>query len=70
MALIKCYECNHEISSEAESCPNCGAPKPQKHSIAEGGNGCITLPFSILAIIIGILGFTFIIWRVLIGFWG
>lgn len=25
MALIKCRECGSEISSRAESCPNCGA---------------------------------------------
>ena len=31
MALIKCIECEKEISSEAESCPSCGAPlKPIK----------------------------------------
>jgi len=31
MALIKCKECEKEISSEAESCPSCGAPiKPIK----------------------------------------
>jgi hypothetical protein len=29
MALIKCEECNREISSEAKACPNCGA-KPKK----------------------------------------
>lgn len=26
MALIKCPECGKEISSKAESCPNCGCP--------------------------------------------
>ena len=25
MALIKCTECGHEISTEAKTCPNCGA---------------------------------------------
>lgn len=30
MALIKCKECDKEISSEAPTCPGCGAPiKPQ-----------------------------------------
>lgn len=24
MALIKCPECNHDVSTEAISCPNCG----------------------------------------------
>ena len=27
MALIKCYECDKEISDKAPSCPHCGAPK-------------------------------------------
>jgi hypothetical protein len=27
MALIKCPECGHEISDQAESCPNCGLPQ-------------------------------------------
>lgn len=26
MALIKCPECNQEISSHASHCPNCGCP--------------------------------------------
>jgi hypothetical protein len=27
MALISCYECGQQISSEATSCPQCGAPQ-------------------------------------------
>lgn len=27
MALIACYECGRQISTEATSCPQCGAPK-------------------------------------------
>jgi len=31
MALIKCPECGHEVSTLADSCPNCGYPlKPKK----------------------------------------
>jgi hypothetical protein len=30
MVLIKCYECNNNISSSAKSCPNCGAPRIRK----------------------------------------
>ncbi|MBT6752309.1 MAG: zinc ribbon domain-containing protein, partial [Candidatus Thioglobus sp.] len=26
MGLIKCSECNNEVSSKASSCPKCGAP--------------------------------------------
>lgn len=30
MALIKCKECEHEISDEALTCPNCGKPQRDK----------------------------------------
>ena len=30
MALINCPECNKEISSKAESCPNCACPINRK----------------------------------------
>ena len=26
MALVKCPECGHDVSTTAEVCPNCGAP--------------------------------------------
>jgi zinc ribbon protein len=36
MALTKCKECSHEVSTEAKTCPNCGAKVAQNI-------GCITL---------------------------
>ncbi|MGO3346051.1 MAG: zinc ribbon domain-containing protein [Marinomonas sp.] len=33
MALVKCKECNEEISSKAETCPKCGAKPPKKTSL-------------------------------------
>jgi hypothetical protein len=34
MALIKCKECNKEISKKADKCPHCGAPVgPKQYSI-------------------------------------
>ena len=30
MALIKCYECEKEISDQAPACPHCGAPKEEQ----------------------------------------
>jgi hypothetical protein len=30
MVLIKCKECEHEISDEALTCPNCGKPQKDK----------------------------------------
>lgn len=29
MALVKCHECGHDVSTEATACPNCGA-KPKR----------------------------------------
>lgn len=26
MALLKCFECNHDVSEYADKCPNCGCP--------------------------------------------
>ena len=30
LALIKCYECEKEISDKAPACPHCGAPKEEQ----------------------------------------
>ena len=46
MALVRCKECGHELSSSAERCPNCGK-KPYKPS------GCLI--FILFAITIAIL---------------
>ena len=32
MALIKCHECEHEISKSAKTCPNCGAKNKKRTS--------------------------------------
>lgn len=39
MALIKCHECNNEVSTQAEVCPQCGAPvkKPMSQIVKFGG---------------------------------
>lgn len=34
MALIKCRECGHDVSTEAAACPNCGA-KPKKRRLRQ-----------------------------------
>jgi len=46
MALVKCKECEKEVSDKAEKCPNCGAPievksKSFRLSKSEGG-GCLS----------------------------
>lgn len=30
MALEPCRECGHEVSTEAETCPQCGVPNPTR----------------------------------------
>ncbi len=31
MSLIKCPECHHEVSTEADNCPHCGYPLNKEH---------------------------------------
>ena len=40
MSLIRCPECNHEVSSYATECPNCKYPisKMEKKDIFDSGN--------------------------------
>lgn len=40
MALVKCTECGKEISSKADSCPNCGNPMKGQGSDAQEGTYC------------------------------
>lgn len=47
MALVKCTECQREISSDAKACPGCG--KKPKKSVGVGG--------LIIAVLFGILVF-------------
>ena len=68
MALIKCPECNREISSVAKFCPHCGYPLSDEKPIEEvksdskksftvayrGGPGFI-LPFMIVAAVFGFI---------------
>jgi hypothetical protein len=49
MALIKCKECENEVSSKAKSCPKCGA------QVARKPFGCgSVISFFFLLFIIGI----------------
>ncbi|MGN0366749.1 MAG: hypothetical protein ACI4E5_12535 [Suilimivivens sp.] len=68
MALIKCSECGKEISDKAENCPNCGCPV--QNNVTENSTdikneqkskkGKVS-GMSIAALILSILGCTFII---------
>lgn len=68
MALIKCSECGKEISDKAENCPNCGCPV--QNNVTENSTdikneqkskkGKVS-GLSIVALVLSILGCTFII---------
>ena len=38
MTLIKCKECNKEISDKAKSCPHCGFPIEETQNIENTNN--------------------------------
>lgn len=50
MALIRCTECQREVSSQAATCPGCGAPLAAKRSTR--GVGCGTVLFAFMAILL------------------
>lgn len=56
MAIIKCAECEHQISSKAESCPNCGYPINKKKLIVKQRQGCFMTSLNI-----GCLGFIILV---------
>ena len=33
MAIVKCKECSHDVSTRAEACPHCGAKRPKPTSL-------------------------------------
>lgn len=45
MALVKCRECGHGVSTQSSSCPHCGAPTKSK---SQGGWGAPFLAFAII----------------------
>lgn len=64
MAMIFCNECGREISDRATNCPNCGCPLPKNSAIQaqeqRPKEGKIS-GLSITALILSVLGCTFII---------
>ncbi|MFK7090516.1 hypothetical protein AAFM71_17045 [Chromobacterium violaceum] len=50
MALVACYECKKEISSEASSCPHCGAKKPSNVKTYLLGTFGVIIAWAIYAI--------------------
>jgi len=50
MAIIKCSECDKDVSTEAVACPHCGA----KQSKAAGSNGWVTALSVVAFLVVGI----------------
>jgi hypothetical protein len=53
MALVKCRECNKEISSTVKKCPHCGISKPYKPVTPSWSER--SLAYKILAIFVGVI---------------
>ena len=47
MALQKCRECGKEISTQAASCPQCGAPKKK--------SGCLNQIALLMLLLVGVI---------------
>lgn len=58
MALIKCSECEKEISSKAEACPHCGNPMKQKPAEAKGGTFCPSCKMRVTPVVTSVGGGT------------
>lgn len=75
MSLIKCPECNKEISSEAESCPNCGYVIKAKKQVLKNPYYAGFKTGVFILMIIGIIAFgtdkilTFILENILVFWW-
>lgn len=54
MALIKCPECEANISSKAENCPHCGFPIKKKQLVVKKQEGCFmqTLNLGCLSVVV------------------
>ena len=58
MALIKCSECEKEMSSNALTCPHCGAPNKdaQKKETQKKSNEVTSIVFSVIGLCIILFG--------------
>ncbi len=62
MAMIKCHECNNEISDQAKICPHCGYEHHPVEVISpsamrtEIGNKNVNIVLGIVLIVLGLVG--------------
>lgn len=68
MALITCHECGKEISENAQSCPQCGAPQKTANKMAKSNNNGMKKAMLILGIIGAFIAFGGAIGTLISGF--
>ena len=62
MALIKCPECNKEISDKADACVHCGCPTERTaRAIEKSKSNKLSVKFLVIGLIIVVLAILFII---------
>jgi hypothetical protein len=71
VALVKCRECGHEVSDQAETCPHCGikapgaadrqAPPPPPQAPKKKPAGCLTVIGGMIVCIIAVIAVVSII---------
>jgi uncharacterized membrane protein YvbJ len=59
MALISCYECGTQVSTDAAACPKCGAPNKNSNQISEKQPARTRPIFKVLAVLLA--GFILIV---------
>ncbi len=57
MGLKKCRDCGRDVSTQAKSCPNCGAPPPSSRGTLRAF-GLIVMAFLGVALVVA-----FVAWR-------
>lgn len=61
MAMMKCSECNGDVSDKAAVCPHCGAPTPAAHAAGAAPGVVTTQQTSKIFKVIQLLGFIVIL---------
>jgi hypothetical protein len=51
MAMIRCRECDKEISSEAETCPQCGCSDPSTGPVTRSAKGVILSALAVVGVL-------------------
>lgn len=63
MGLTTCPDCNHEVSTAARACPNCGRPLKVAEATQIGGQGegCFLQTLNLGCVVVVVIVIMFII---------